>query len=258
MLYLLQKGGDAMLRLQISNLSHLGYNNGWENYSEHSDKLELYSALHPTRIFVRMNTQNTFRIDIPHGRLHHEMHRAYPKHFNGVAFYINDEDAFCGFLRRAAGIDSSLPDQPLRIATKRLHEELATLGTYTTETERLLKTRIGQQVFRESLLAYWGERCAVTGLDIPEALRASHIKPWAQCSSDAERLDVFNGFLLSANLDALFDRNLITFDATGKIQYLVPFSSAQKAHLGLHDNSALRWIEPEHIAYLRHREMPTM
>ena len=35
--------------------------------------------------------------------------------------------------------------------------------------------------------------------------------------TDAERLDVFNGFLLSANLDALFDRFLISFDEQGAL-----------------------------------------
>ena len=54
------------------------------------------------------------------------------------------------------------------------------------------------------MLDYWGSACAVTGLTLTPALRASHAKPWADCTTDAERLDVFNGFLLSANLDALF------------------------------------------------------
>ena len=45
---------------------------------------------------------------------------------------------------------------------------------------------------------------------------ASHAKPWAECANDAERLDVFNGFLLVANLNALFDRFLISFDDTGR------------------------------------------
>lgn len=49
------------------------------------------------------------------------------------------------------------------------------------------------------------------------ALRASHAKPWADCSIDAERLDVFNGFLLSANLDTLLDQFLISFNDSGHI-----------------------------------------
>lgn len=58
---------------------------------------------------------------------------------------------------------------------------------------------------RVALLDFWQGRCCVTGLDVAELLRASHIKPWARCESDDERLDVFNGLLLSPTMDALFD-----------------------------------------------------
>src|SRR3546814_13485331 len=80
----------------------------------------------------------------------------------------------------------------------------------TTEGERLVVQGVGQDVFRDALMDYWGGRCAVTGLAIPELLRASHIKPWADCATDAERLDVFNGLLLAPNLDAAFDRGFVT------------------------------------------------
>lgn len=48
-------------------------------------------------------------------------------------------------------------------------------------------------------------------------LRGSHIKPWAACESDAERLDVLNGLLLAPNLDATFDRGLITVSNDGAV-----------------------------------------
>jgi len=35
---------------------------------------------------------------------------------------------------------------------------------------------------------------------VSRLLVASHIKPWADCTTDAERLDVFNGLLLAPNL----------------------------------------------------------
>ncbi|MDC0682621.1 HNH endonuclease signature motif containing protein [Sorangium atrum] len=50
----------------------------------------------------------------------------------------------------------------------------------------------------------------MTGLAVPALLRASHIKPWADCETDAERLDVYNGILLAPHLDAAFDRGFIT------------------------------------------------
>lgn len=57
--------------------------------------------------------------------------------------------------------------------------------------------RVGQDIFRQGLMECWESRCAITGLAIPELLRASHIKPWADCATDAERLDVYNGLLLA-------------------------------------------------------------
>ena len=87
-------------------------------------------------------------------------------------------------------------------------------------------------------------------------LRASHAKPWADCVNDAERLDVFNGFLLSANLDALFDRCLITFDDTGKIIISTRLTQDQCDTLGLKPGLCLRWIANEHLFYLRyHRSL---
>ena len=106
------------------------------------------------------------------------------------------------------------------------------------------------------MLDYWGGACAVTGLAVPEVLRASHAKPWADCTSDAERLDVFNGFMLSANLDALFDRFLITFDDTGKIIISSRLNLAQRDGLGLNPSLCLRWIANEHLPYLQyHRSL---
>jgi putative restriction endonuclease len=55
----------------------------------------------------------------------------------------------------------------------------------------------------------------VTGVAIAEVPRASHAKAWVESATDVERWDVFNGFLLSANLDALLDHFLISFDAQG-------------------------------------------
>jgi predicted restriction endonuclease len=75
----------------------------------------------------------------------------------------------------------------------------------------LVQARKGQGLFRERLDAYWSERCALAEINRRELLRASHIKPWAS-SNHAERLDTFNGLLLSVTYDAAFDALLLTFD----------------------------------------------
>jgi len=81
-----------------------------------------------------------------------------------------------------------------------------------TDKMSMVKSRIGQGKFRLNTIQEWGidERCALTGVDIKEMLIASHIKPWAECESDDERLDGTNGILLCAHVDKLFDRHLIT------------------------------------------------
>jgi hypothetical protein len=106
---------------------------------------------------------------------------------------------------------STLPDLPLETFEART----ATLPK-TTEAERLVVQRVGQDIFRAALLTYWQSRCPLTGIPDPALLRASHIVPWSACTSDAQRLDVHNGLLLSALWDAAFDAGLVTFsdDAT--------------------------------------------
>lgn len=86
-----------------------------------------------------------------------------------------------------------------------------------TEAERTQKVRIGQDRFRDALMNYWNGMCPLTGISNPELLRASHIISWAECDSDQERLNVYNGLLLSSLWDAAFDCGLITFDDHGRV-----------------------------------------
>jgi hypothetical protein len=108
----------------------------------------------------------------------------------------------------------SLPDAPLHA----FHAQTTRLPK-TTEAERLVVQRIGQDIFRNSLIDYWQGRCPLTGITDPALLRASHIVPWSECNNDAQRLDVHNGLLLSALWDAAFDRALVTFDDAGNPEF---------------------------------------
>ncbi|MBS4050496.1 MAG: HNH endonuclease, partial [Methylomonas sp.] len=54
-------------------------------------------------------------------------------------------------------------------------------------------------------------------------LIASHIKPWCK-SSNSERIDPHNGFLLLPNLDKAFDLGFITFTDSGEICISSKFS----------------------------------
>lgn len=128
-------------------------------------------------------------------------------------------------------------------------------GISLTETERtaLIKARIGQGGYRDALLAYW-DGCAVTDCIIPALLRASHIKPWREASPD-ERLDPFNGLLLTPNLDLAFDQGLISFDDQGQILLGEDLDPNSAQALNITPQLRLRQIEPRHRDYLAwHRE----
>lgn len=93
-------------------------------------------------------------------------------------------------------------------------------STENRATEKLgtVRQRIGQSEFRKRLISIHNSRCQLTGTQIPELLRASHIKPWSD-SKGPERLDPHNGLLLASHIDALFDRGLITFTSEGNILF---------------------------------------
>ena len=97
-------------------------------------------------------------------------------------------------------------------------------------------------------MAYWGGTCAVTGVAEPCLLRASHIKPWARCETDSERLDVYNGLLLAAHLDAAFDAGLISFADDGGVLIARWFTDADRRPLGIHERLALCRVAAGHLA----------
>ena len=148
-------------------------------------------------------------------------------------------------VRRAFQLDRALPDGPLRTFIERT----ASLPR-TTQVERLAVQRVGQDIFRDRLLDYWDGRCAITGLDVPERLRASHIKPWADCESDTERLDVFNGLLLAPHLDAAFDRGFISVADDGVVLVSPTLPQDARRCLGLDAPLRLRAVHASHSAYL--------
>ncbi|WP_453976647.1 HNH endonuclease [Brevundimonas sp. Marseille-Q4549] len=117
----------------------------------------------------------------------------------------------------------------------------------------LVQARIGQGAYRADLMAAWNGRCAVTGCGIPEMLRASHVQPW-RASDNGQRLDPENGLILSAHLDALFDRGLITFADDGSMLVSESISVASKDVWGV--GNPLRVKPKDRLSeYLRyHRE----
>ena len=158
---------------------------------------------------------------------------------------VGDIAALHRLLRRAFQLSRTLPDALLRV----FEDETANLPR-ATEAERLLVRRVGQDVFRRGLLEYWDGRCAMTGLDVPELLRASHIKPWADCATDAERLDVFNGLLLAPHLDAAFDAGFITIARDGTMLVSNALHPGARSALGLDRSLKVDGLHGAHERYL--------
>lgn len=73
------------------------------------------------------------------------------------------------------------------------------------------KQRVNQDFFRKSVLASYNNICCITGINNPELLIASHIKPW-KASDDKEKTNPTNGLCLNSLHDKAFDRGFITID----------------------------------------------
>ncbi|MEL1245148.1 HNH endonuclease [Flavobacterium sp. DGU11] len=99
---------------------------------------------------------------------------------------------------------------------KKYDELLFDLKDLKGETKlRMVKTRVNQSVFRQIVLNNYSNKCAITGIDLPELLFASHILPWSQ--HEKERLNPENGICLSALYDRAFDKGYIGFDKDYKV-----------------------------------------
>lgn len=85
---------------------------------------------------------------------------------------------------------------------------------------------------------------------MPELLRAGHAKDWSKCADGRERLDVYNGLLLAAHLDAAFDAGLIAINQNGVVQVSPKLSPEVVERLGLAKPLKIAGIEPAHRPYL--------
>lgn len=214
------------------------------------------SARTPLRVWVRSEGEIGAMLAVSQ----HDVARELEAHTNllGVvhptgavaARFASDYLTLHRLLRRAFQLTQTLPHAPLRV----FEQKTASLPK-TTEAERLVVQRVGQEIFRDALLAYWEERCAVTGFAVRELLRASHIKPWADCDSDADRLDVFNGLLLAPHLDAAFDRGFVTVEDDGRLIVSASLPPNERPTLLLDRQWKVTRITDGHRRYLRwHRD----
>lgn len=141
----------------------------------------------------------------------------------------------------------------LKNASDELEEDLEEIirdSSYAeTDKVTLINSRVGQGEFRRNLLSYW-KGCAVTRYKTPSMLIASHIKPWRD-SNNQERLDKYNGLLLTPNLDRAFDIGFISFN--GKGQILISEILESPEILGIKEYMQIK-LEDRHREYLEYHQ----
>ena len=242
--------------LQRALIEKAGHDNGFEYVlSGDAEHATLASARHPARVRVAVIGQGyEVGIDSGSATLAQELARTFATSQTGATTFVLSSEALLAlWLRRAAALSQALPNQAVIAFEQQVQTELAELApaaAQNTEVLRMVRQRLGQQAYRQAMLDYWGGACAVTGLALAPVLRASHAKPWAVCDSDAERLDVFNGLLLAAHLDALFDQFLLSFDEHGRVLISPQLDAAACEVLGLRPTMQMRWMAPEHQRYM--------
>ncbi len=135
-------------------------------------------------------------------------------------------------------------------------DDIAAIKNSASETTRraLVDARLGQGKFRSDVLRIWDYGCAVTGVCLSAAIRASHIKPWRE-SNNRERLDPCNGLPLLATLDCLFDNGYIAFDRSHRIVLSTLIPAVDRGRLSLDGLRLCKRPPKETALYLRdHRE----
>ncbi len=229
---------------QVSDRSHRHLKSPWGFSIEEQPKRARWLMLNPP--VRRENSLNDE--DDNYTRWYHKWFGANQEAC--IAFLVTDVKLLYPLLRRAFQLSRSLPNEPLK-EFKKTTSELPR----STEAERLIIQRVGQDIFRGCLLDYWDGKCAVTGLSITALLKASHIKPWKDCDTDAERLDVFNGLLLAPHLDAAFDKGYITFEDNGSITVSSFLDDLALKALGIEKTVKIKGLTAAHGKYLKwHRE----
>lgn len=120
------------------------------------------------------------------------------------------------------------------------------------ENKKIVRqARDGQGKYREQLLEQC-HFCPVTMISDERLLIASHIKPWA-ASNDTEKIDPYNGYMLSPMIDKLFDRGFITFTDSRHIvlsEFISPYTWKQ---IGLKNDTFYKALQMDdkRIEYLK-------
>ncbi len=112
------------------------------------------------------------------------------------------------------------------------------------------KAREGQGKYREQLLEQC-RFCPITMISDERLLIASHIKPWA-ASEKSEKIDPYNGYMLSPMFDKLFDKGFITFTENRHVILSDFISAFTWKQIGLKNDTFIKALpmDDKRIQYL--------
>jgi putative restriction endonuclease len=106
-------------------------------------------------------------------------------------------------------LKAKLLNRPLATPEQSVFPDGATRAT-------TVMARVNQGFFRAAILAAYESSCCITGIKVPELLRASHIVPWSVDTKN--RTNPRNGLCLNALHDQAFDCGFITLDDQLKVK----------------------------------------
>lgn len=118
------------------------------------------------------------------------------------------------------------------------------------KVSKLRQARIWQVEYRRKLLEQM-PFCPISWVSDERLLIASHIKPWAKSDED-EKIDPYNGFMFTPNIDKLFDQWFISFSVESKMLVSPWVSPMNRRYLWIIENKEyphlqIRW---KRIGYL--------
>ena len=102
-----------------------------------------------------------------------------------------------------------------------------------------------QNIFRKNMLIAYHHRCAITNVDIVEALEAAHIIPVSENGTDQKD----NGLCLRADIHQLFDSGHLRINPNGKI-LLSEAAARANNYRSLPDSIRLpSFVNPKHLEW---------
>ena len=107
-----------------------------------------------------------------------------------------------------------------------------------TKAKAIREARHGQGKYREQLIGQV-RYCPITKITDERILIASHIKPWS-VSNDKEKIDPYNGYLLSPMFDKLFDKGFMTFTSKRRIKLSDAISPYTWKLIGIKDDAFIQ------------------